>query len=656
MNAIYYRFYSEKDFYEIRFNTTEMSIGDIKKEIIQRRNMYKCPEPFDLIFLDEENSTIIEDKDLVKPMKHLIIKRYPHYKKETNFVQIVRDPRDISMTKTNENNRRGELQQIMRYTDPLEKIAKKLYREMINKQFKCQICSKFDEETLFNPIISFCCKETFCLNCYNKDENKCPKCNSNKFGCVKNDAVSNLVKNLLKILEKKEEEEKLKKAAAIQQINAVYEQSAINPNDMAANIQRNIINNNLTPNANDNTNMKYTIPGGDISQYPINANINQTNLYPMQYQNPSLPLINGSQFFIIKSSIKENIEKSKRHSVWATTIQNSNRLNDAFKKGKVILIFSANASQSYQGYAIMTSFSADSPSNLWQVDNIKLAGDFSVAWLCYCELSFSKVKHLKNPKKNDELVIKSRDCTELSEEIGFELCKLCYEQEKKDLENNPQQNKLQINEQLINKITNDIKENKNKQLKKTNNKPSTSKEQSENLINNKPGEANNQNNQNVPNVVQPPMPQVVNPVMPMNPFYTMMYYNMYMRNMAALQAQDPNNLSAAIPIMNPQQQPKKQDNENDKNKKDKNKDNERDKDRDRDRDRRNKKEHKRHHHHSKYRRDRDRDRNRRSRSRSRSRSRDRSGSRSRNKSRSSRRSSSDSSKSEGRSKYSKSRK
>lgn len=650
MNAIYYRFYSEKDFYEIRFNTTEMSIGDIKKEIIQRRNMYKCPEPFDLIFLDEENSMVIEDKDLVKPMKHLIIKRYPHYKKETNFVQIVRDPRDISMTKTNENNRRGELQQIMRYTDPLEKITKKLHREMINKQFKCQICSKFDEETFFNPIISFCCKETFCLNCYNKDEVKCPKCNSNKIGYAKNESVANLVKDLLKILEKKEEEEKLKKAAAFQQINAVYDQNAMNSNDMGANIQRNIINNNLTPNNNDNTNMKYNIPGGEISQYPMNPNISQANLYPMQCQNPSFPLINGSQFFIIKSSTKENIEKSKRHSVWATTIQNSNRLNEAFKKGKVILIFSANASQSYQGYAIMTSFSADSPSNLWQVDNIKLAGDFSVAWLCYCELSFSKVKHIKNPKKNDELVIKSRDCTELSEEIGFELCKLCYEQEKKDLENNSQQNKLQINEQLINKINNDIKENKNKQLKKTNNKSSASKDQSENINNNnKSSEApNNQNNQNLPNV-QTPMPQMVNTMIPMNP-YMIMYYN-YMRNMAALQAQDPNNPNPAFPFMNnPQQQPKKQDNENDKNKKDKNKDNERDKDRDR----KSKKDHKRHHHHSKY--NRDRDRNRRSRSRSRSRSRDRSGSRSRNKSRSSRRSSSDSSKSEGRSKYSKSRK
>ena len=37
-------------------------------------------------------------------------------------------------------------------------------------------------------------------------------------------------------------------------------------------------------------------------------------------------------------------------------------------KGKVILIFSASGTQSYQGYAIMTSCTADSPSNLWQIE------------------------------------------------------------------------------------------------------------------------------------------------------------------------------------------------------------------------------------------------------------------------------------------------
>ena len=649
MNAIWYRFYSEKDSYEIRFNTTEMSIGDIKKEIINRRNMLKYPENFDLIFYDEETSAEIEDKDLVKPMKHLIIKRFPHYKRENNFVQIVRDPRDISMTKTNENNRRGELQQVVRYSEPLEKISKKLNRDMLNKQFKCQLCSKFNEETLFNPIITLCCKETFCLNCYNINEDKCPKCNSTKKGYVRNDSVSELIKKLLNILEKREEQEKLQKAATIQQMNIVVNNLS-NVNDIVVNNIRNINNNDITPNNIDmNSNIKYNITN-NIGPYPM-SNIEQANFFISQNQNPSAPLIEGSQFFIIKSANKENIEKSKKHSVWATTITNSRKLNEAFSKGKVILIFSASGTQSFQGYAIMTSYSADSPSHIWQVENIKLSGDFSVVWLCFCELGFSKVKHLKNPKKNEDPVIKSRDCTELSQEIGYELCNLCFEQEKKDLSNNPQQNKVQINEQLIEKINNDIKENKNKQLKKlTNNKVQNTKEQNDNNLtnnNNNNKTIESQNNTNTNNLSSAPIPpQMPNPIMPMNLCYMnpMMYYN-YMRMMQnQMQAQDPNNLNQ----INLQKQ--KQDNENKRDKdknREKDKDRDKNRDKDRDRDRKSKKEHKKHHHHSKY----HRDRNRRSRSRD-----SRSGSRSRNKSRSSRHSSSDSSRSDGRSKYSKSRK
>ena len=124
MNTIWYRFYSEKDSYEIHFNTTEMSIGDIKKEICQRRNMYKSPEIFDLIFYDEENLLEIKDKDLIKPMKHLLIKRLPHYKREPSFAPIL-TPKNISMIKVNDNGlRRVEPQKIVRYTEPLEKISK----------------------------------------------------------------------------------------------------------------------------------------------------------------------------------------------------------------------------------------------------------------------------------------------------------------------------------------------------------------------------------------------------------------------------------------------------------------------------------------------------------------------------------------------------
>ena len=651
MNAIWYRFYSEKDSYEIRFDTTEMSIGDIKKKIIQRRNMLKYPENFDLIFCDEENLMELEDKDLVKPMKHLIIKRFPHYKRENNFVQIVRDPRDISMNKINENGlRRIEPQKIVRYTDPLEKITKKLNKEMINKQFRCKICQKFDEETLFNPVIAKCCKETFCLNCYNKDENKCPNCHNFKVGYVKNDSVANLAEKLLVILAKKEEQEKLLKEAALNQMNLAYAQRAnnlLNVNDIGNN-QRNPNINDFNPNI-DNPNIRFNISGENL----VNPNIDPSNLYQLQNQNRGFSLIEGSQYFIIKSSNKENIEKSKKNAVWATTIANSKKLNDAFNKGKVILIFSVNGTQSYQGYAIMTSYSADSPSNLWQIENnIKLGGDFSVVWLCFCELNFGKVKHLQNPKKSGESINKSRDCTELSQNIGYELCKLCYEQEKQELSKNPQQTKIQINQQLIEKINEEIKNNKNKQLKKNNNRINNNNEQNENNTNNTKTNENSNTNTTTINPTSNPtaMPY---PIMPMvQPFYMMPAFNPYFRNMAAqymqVHSQDPNNPNKTVPgILG---QPKQDNEPTDINKKDKDKkdrENER-----RDKDRKKKKDDRGYRHN----RDRDRDRGRR-RSRSRDKySRDGSRSRSRIKSRSSRRSSSDSSKSEGRSKYSKSRK
>ena len=44
----------------------------------------------------------------------------------------------------------------------------------------------------------------------------------------------------------------------------------------------------------------------------------------------------------------------------------------------------------------MALFSAETPSNLWQSEtNIKLWEDFSISWLCYCELPFSKTKNLE---------------------------------------------------------------------------------------------------------------------------------------------------------------------------------------------------------------------------------------------------------------------
>ena len=211
-NSIWCRFSSEKVSYEIKFDTIDISIKDIKQKIIKRRNMIKYPERFDLIFYDEENPEIkINEKDLIKPMKHLIVKRLPHYSLENTFKSEIKDPKEIPMNKINENGlKRGELQQITRYTEPLEKISKFIRKDLLNKQFKCKYCEKFDEDTYNNFIISKCCKETFCLNCYNKDE-KCPSCKNDKIGFVKNESEINLIKKLLDILEKKRRTRKNKK-------------------------------------------------------------------------------------------------------------------------------------------------------------------------------------------------------------------------------------------------------------------------------------------------------------------------------------------------------------------------------------------------------------------------------------------------------------
>ena len=55
-NTIYYQFLSENKKYCINFNTTEISIGDIKKEISRRRNMERAPDKFELLFYDDTNT------------------------------------------------------------------------------------------------------------------------------------------------------------------------------------------------------------------------------------------------------------------------------------------------------------------------------------------------------------------------------------------------------------------------------------------------------------------------------------------------------------------------------------------------------------------------------------------------------------------------
>ncbi|XP_024168895.1 YTH domain-containing protein 1 [Rosa chinensis] len=103
-------------------------------------------------------------------------------------------------------------------------------------------------------------------------------------------------------------------------------------------------------------------------------------------------------------------------------------LEDAFhNSGKVILIFSVNMSGFFQGYAQMMS------SVGWRRDNVWSQGtsrsnpwgrSFKVKWLRLNDLPFQQTLHLKNPLNEYKPVKISRDCQELSPDVGEALCEL----------------------------------------------------------------------------------------------------------------------------------------------------------------------------------------------------------------------------------------
>ncbi|KAH8145609.1 uncharacterized protein LAJ45_10410 [Morchella importuna] len=71
------------------------------------------------------------------------------------------------------------------------------------------------------------------------------------------------------------------------------------------------------------------------------------------------------RIFIVKSLTVEDLDLSVRNGIWATQNHNESTLNHAFETAdNVYLIFSANKSGEYYGYARMTSPILDDPSNV----------------------------------------------------------------------------------------------------------------------------------------------------------------------------------------------------------------------------------------------------------------------------------------------------
>ncbi|KAJ1416066.1 YTH domain [Sesbania bispinosa] len=187
------------------------------------------------------------------------------------------------------------------------------------------------------------------------------------------------------------------------------------------------------------TEWKHDIGNSDdleSSSYKFNEDINPTRADKVGYSHCQMghPTGNGvkksynGKYFIIKSLNRQNICLSIEKGIWATQRMNEPILEEAFHNSScVILIFSVNMSGSFQGYAQMASSIGWRRDNVWSEGGGKSnpwGRSFKVKWLRLNDLPFHKTLHLKNPLNEYKPVKISRDCQELSPDIGLALCEL----------------------------------------------------------------------------------------------------------------------------------------------------------------------------------------------------------------------------------------
>lgn len=193
------------------------------------------------------------------------------------------------------------------------------------------------------------------------------------------------------------------------------------------------------------------------------------------------------KFFIVKSLTLQDLEASVRNGIWATQSHNESILNQAFNAAEnVYLIFSANKSGEYFGYARMCSeisgeavstastpspqphTSSDGPKSIptpatetapagriiddsargtifWEaettdeeesgspdkgpgegIDGQDLGRPFKIEWISTTRLPFYRTRGLRNPWNANREVKIARDGTELEPSIGKRLVQMFH--------------------------------------------------------------------------------------------------------------------------------------------------------------------------------------------------------------------------------------
>ncbi|KAJ1433242.1 YTH domain [Sesbania bispinosa] len=144
-----------------------------------------------------------------------------------------------------------------------------------------------------------------------------------------------------------------------------------------------------------------------------------------------------AKFFVIKSYSEDDIHKSIKYSVWASTPNGNKKLDAAYQETKeksggcpIFLLFSVNTSGQFVGLAEMVGpVDFDKSVEYWQQD--RWTGCFSVKWHVIKDIPNSVLRHITLENNENKPVTNSRDTQEVKFEKGIQIIKIFKEHSSK---------------------------------------------------------------------------------------------------------------------------------------------------------------------------------------------------------------------------------
>uniref|UniRef100_A0ACD6A7R4 Uncharacterized protein n=1 Tax=Avena sativa TaxID=4498 RepID=A0ACD6A7R4_AVESA len=137
-----------------------------------------------------------------------------------------------------------------------------------------------------------------------------------------------------------------------------------------------------------------------------------------------------AKFFVIKSYSEDDVHKSIKYNVWASTPNGNKKLDAGYREAQektsecpVFLFFSVNTSGQFVGVAEMVGpVDFDKTVDYWQQD--KWNGCFSIKWHIVKDIPNNILKHITLENNDNKPVTNSRDTQEVKLEQGLQMLKI----------------------------------------------------------------------------------------------------------------------------------------------------------------------------------------------------------------------------------------